>query len=84
MRFLNQAVDRKKVEHIFVDLRDEKDVESPFLGMYSNNDIEKVKRKRSLISSDFKTSFRVKKVFNIYFELNQSRWNTENTKSRKF
>jgi hypothetical protein len=54
--------------------------------MYSNNDpaLEKVKRKRVLVSSDFKTAFRIKRVFNIYFELNQSRWTSESIKHRKF
>ena len=54
--------------------------------MYSNNDpaLDKVRRKRVLVSSDFKTGLRIKRVFNIYFELNQSRWTSENTKQRKF
>jgi hypothetical protein len=55
-----------------VDQREEKEVESPFLGMYSSNDpaIEKVKRKRVLVSTDFKTAFRIKRVFNVFYELN--------------
>jgi len=54
--------------------------------MYASNDpaVEKVKRKRVLVSSDFKTAFRTKRVFNVFYELNQSRWTTENIKHSKF
>lgn len=54
--------------------------------MYSKNDPseDKVRRKRVLVSSDFKTAFRFKRIFNIYYELNQSRWTAENIKHKKF
>jgi len=37
-----------------------------------------------LISSDFKTGFKIKKVFNMYVELSQSRWLTDCAKNKKF
>lgn len=54
--------------------------------MYSNNDptVDKVKRKRVLVSSDFKTGFRIKRVFNLFYELNQSSWTPDSTKHNKF
>jgi hypothetical protein len=53
--------------------------------MYNTNDVlEKVRRKRVLISSDFKTAYKVTKIFDVYFELNQSRWCTEKSQSNKF
>jgi tRNA(Ile)-lysidine synthase TilS/MesJ len=53
--------------------------------MYNTNDVgEKAKRKRVLISSDFKTAYKVSNIFDVYFELNQSRWCTEKSQSKKF
>jgi hypothetical protein len=34
-------------------------------------------RKRVLISSDYRTALKEKYIFDVYFELNQSRWITE-------
>ena len=54
--------------------------------MFPNNDptVDKVKRKRVLVSSDFKTGYRIKRVFNLFYELNQSRWTTDSNKHNKF
>lgn len=77
-----QNADAKKIESLFVDGKDEeKEVTNPLLMM---NTDEKVRRKRVLISSDYKTAFKVKKVFDVYYELNQSHWYTKNYDSKKF
>lgn len=79
--FLNNA-DTKKIESLFVDGKDEeKETLNPLL---NNNTDEKVKRKRVLISSDYKTAFKVKQVFDVYYELNQSHWYTKQYESKKF
>ena len=85
-RFLSSSVEKHKIESLFVDLRElEKEQEQPYLGLYSSNDPnDKVRRKRVLISSDYSTAFKVKKIFSVYFELNQSRWLTENSQTKKF
>ena len=38
---------------------------------------EKTIRKRVLLSSDYRTAFKRKSVFDIYFELTRSKWITE-------
>jgi len=37
-----------------------------------------------LISADYSTAYKVKRIYNVYYELNQSRWLTENTRVPKF
>jgi hypothetical protein len=67
------GLDKGRIEAIFVEISDkEQDLGTSFmLPMYSNNEVvDKVKRKRVLISSDFKTAYRVSKIFDVYFELN--------------
>jgi hypothetical protein len=77
-----QNAETKKIESLFVDGKDEdKEISNPLL---INNTDEKVKRKRVLISSDYKTAFKVKQVFDVYYELNQSHWYTKNYDSKKF
>lgn len=38
---------------------------------------DKVRRKRVLISSDYRSAFKRKQIFDVYYELNQSNWVTE-------
>lgn len=45
--------------------------------MYSGDQIEKVIRKRVLLSSDYRTALKKKSIFEVYFELNQSHWVTD-------
>ena len=54
--FLVRAVDKAKVELLFADIRDDKDFETT---LYSNEG-DKVKRKRVLLSSDYRSAFKVK------------------------
>ncbi len=51
-----RAVDKAKVELLFADIRDDKDFETT---LYSNEG-DKVKRKRVLLSSDYRSAFKVK------------------------
>lgn len=76
--FLYSSVDKAKVESLFVDVRDKEADEQAFLGVYSGSDgLDKVRRKRVLISSDYRTALKKKSIFDVYFELNQSHWITE-------
>ena len=81
------GLEKSRIEALFVE-NPEKEQETGLtfsLPMYNSNEVmDKVKRKRVLISSDFKTAFRVNRIFDVFFELNQSRWCTEKTKSKKF
>ena len=52
-------------------------MEAAYLAVYSGDPLDKVKRKRVLISSDFRTALKYKNIFDVYFELNQSHWVTE-------
>jgi len=45
--------------------------------LYSSDTFEKVRRKRVLLSSDYRTALKVKQIYDVYFELNQSHWVTE-------
>jgi hypothetical protein len=81
---MSNQVEKHKIEQLFVDVR-ELEQESPYIGLYSSNDPnDKVRRKRVLISSDYSTAYKTKKIFSVFFELNQSRWLTENAKNLKF
>lgn len=44
---------------------------------------EKIKRKRVLISSDFKSAKKSKQILDVFIELNQSRWLTEQVQCQK-
>lgn len=52
-------------------------MEAAYLAVYSGDPLDKVKRKRVLISSDFRTALKYKNIFDVYFELNQSHWVTD-------
>lgn len=89
--FLNYSVEKSKIEQLFVEHHDKegKDVGvDNTLYLYSSSDPnEKVRRKRVLISSDYRTALKKKYIFDVYFELNQSNWVTESTqciKMKKF
>jgi hypothetical protein len=74
--------DRAKVESIFIEAKEaELEAANPLL---ITNTEEKVRRKRVLISSDYKTAYKVKNIFDVYYELNQSRWCTEKIQNKKF
>lgn len=54
-----------------MDVREDKDLESSFMAVYSGDyQNEKVRRKRVLLSSDYRTAFKKKSIFEVYFELN--------------
>jgi hypothetical protein len=61
---------------LFVDTK-ESEMEAAYLAVYSGDPLDKVKRKRVLISSDFRTALKYKNIFDVYFELNQSHWVTD-------
>ena len=67
------GLDKSRIEAIFVE-NFEKDQDlclTYSLPMYNSNEgMDKVKRKRVLISSDFRTAYKVNKIFDVYFELN--------------
>ena len=44
-------------------------MEAAYLAVYSGDPLDKVKRKRVLISSDFRTALKYKNIFDVYFEL---------------
>jgi hypothetical protein len=74
--------DRTKIESIFIEAKEaELEAANPLL---ITNTEEKVRRKRVLISSDYKTAYKVKNIFDVYYELNQSRWCTEKIQNKKF
>ena len=74
--------DRTKVESILIEAKEaELEAANPLL---ITNTEEKVRRKRVLISSDYKTAFKVKNIFDVYYELNQSRWCTDKIQNKKF
>lgn len=52
--------------------------------MYSADPNDKVRRKRVLISSDFRTAYRKKNIYDVFVELNQSNWVTDQANSNAF
>lgn len=64
------SLDIAKIETIFIDKKEQElDTQNPLFNIHLNTD-EKVRRKRVLISSDFKSAYKVKNIFDVYFELN--------------
>jgi len=60
--------DRTKIESIFIEAKEaELEAANPLL---NTNTEEKVRRKRVLISSDYKSAYKVQNIFDVYFELN--------------
>lgn len=80
------SLERVKIEGLFTDVKEkESEYEAPSLNLLvSNEAAEKVRRKRVLISSDFRTAYKVKHVLEVYAELNQNRWCTERVKHLRF
>lgn len=62
-------LDKSKIEQIFVDIK-EKELDDAFLGVYAADPNDKVRRKRVLISSDFRTALRKKYIYDVFVELN--------------
>lgn len=66
-------LERARIESLFTEAREtEKDLELMQISMLHTTSelMDKVKRKRVLISSDFKSAFKAKHIFDVYAELN--------------
>lgn len=62
---LLSQVDRLKIESLFIDQKD--DVETQFSGLYySFEQAGGVRRKRILLSSDYRTAANKKMIFDVY------------------
>lgn len=62
------GLDKQKIELLFSDQRGDEE---------SFSEVDKSIRKRVLLSSDYRTAFKKKLIFEIFYELTRSKWMTE-------